>query len=140
MDLNSLPQSLKDSGEVNASELSKELLDFLLRNSASFTVRAVPDLAAVVQRVENRIEELGMKCRVYTENRAVVAGGVAFTPVGLAGVAAIAVHTVATWNPDYEIGKNPLSNCVSVSCKKPKPREADPGDISVSTSRSWWPF
>ena len=141
MDVNSFPQSLKDSGEVNASELSKELLDFLLSKSASFTVRAAPDLSAVVQRIENRIEEMGMRCRVYTENRAVVAGGAALTPVGLAGVAAIAAHNLATWDPDYEIGKNKLSNCVSVSCKKPKAPEVDSEGQLVSASRKpWWSF
>lgn len=61
-----------------------------------------------------------MKCRVYSENRAAVAGAAVFTGVGLAGIAAIAAHNLATYDPDYEIGKNKLSNTVSVSCKKPK--------------------
>ena len=136
MDKSSMPQSLVDHGEVNASELTNELLDFLLTNSASFVVRAVPDLSVVVQRVENRIEELGMKCRVYSEHRAAVAGAAVFTGVGLAGIAAIAAHNLATYDPDYEIGKNKLSNTVSVSCKKPK-QQADSNGISAAVKR-WW--
>lgn len=121
IDYTDLPQTLRDSGELNYSELTGALLDELLKNRISFKLRAVSDLSVAVRRVEMRIEELGMKCRVYTEYRAAAGGAALFTGVGLAAAAAIAAHNLVTWDPDYEIGKNKISNTLSVTCKKPKP-------------------
>jgi hypothetical protein len=114
-----IPRSLATNGEVNASELSNELLDLLLNKSASFTVRAISEHSELVQRLEKRIEERGMTCRIYTENRGYVAGGAALlTGVGLAGIVGIAAHNVVTWNPDYEIAKDIINNKISVTFKK----------------------
>jgi tRNA(Ile2) C34 agmatinyltransferase TiaS len=114
-----IPRSLVTSGEVNASELSNELLNLLLKKSASFTVRAVSEHSEVVRRLEEHIEERGMTCRIYTENRGYVAGGAALlTGVGLAAIVGIAAHNVATWNPDYEIARNIVDNKISVTFKK----------------------
>jgi hypothetical protein len=132
MDVNSLPQS-------NASELSREIVDFLVKSSASFKVRAVSDLSEIVTLAEKSIEELGLTCRVYTENRGYAAGGAMFTGVGLAGVAAIAAHNVATWDPDYEIAKNKIANTVTIICKKPKEQPSAPGAVTRST-KAWWSF
>jgi tRNA(Ile2) C34 agmatinyltransferase TiaS len=114
-----IPRSLVKNGEVNASELSNELLDLLLKKTASFTVRAVSEHSELVQRLEKRIEERGMTCRIYTENRGYVAGGAALlTGVGAAAIIGIAAHNVATWNPDYEIAKDFVDNKISVTFKK----------------------
>lgn len=114
-----IPRSLIAKGEVNASELSNELLDLLIKKSASFIVRAVSEHSNVVKRVEKSIEEHGMTCRIYTENRGYVAGGAAIlTGVGLAAIAGIAAHNIATWNPDYEIARNFIDNKISVTFKK----------------------
>lgn len=122
MEDSQMPQSLHECGQVNASELSKELLDHLLDKSGSFTVRAVGDLSEVVSQLEMRIEEKAMTCRVYTENRAIAASGALIFPVvGLPSVALIAAHNAATWDPHYEIGKNKFNNTVSVTNKKPSP-------------------
>lgn len=120
-----IPQSLLDTGEVNASELSNELLDLLLKRTASFIVRAVNDQGLMVQRLEQRIEERGLTCRVYTENRAASLGVGALVPgIGWAAAAAMAVHNIATWSPDYEIGKNKIGNRVTVACKKAKENDS----------------
>ena len=58
------------------------------------------DMGKVVKNVESAIEELGLKVRVYTHGRHIAAAA-----TGPLGVAALAVHNLATINPDYEIAK-----------------------------------
>ncbi|MDL8858720.1 hypothetical protein QS933_26535, partial [Escherichia coli] len=38
--------------------------------------------------------------------------------LGAVSAAAIGVHNLATWNPDYEIGKNYVKRTISVRYKK----------------------
>lgn len=114
-----IPQSVIGRGELNATDLSDALLRVLIGRTASFVVLACVDQAAMVRRLERAIEEKSMTCRIYTENRIVAAGGAALvTGLGVAAVAAIVTHNVATLNPDYEIKKDIVDNKVSVTFKK----------------------
>lgn len=73
--------------------------------------------------LEHEIERKGFKCRIYTSNRAsVLAAGI--IPTGITQVTAIAAgvfmaaHNLATFNPDYEISKDPIGSGITVTYKK----------------------
>lgn len=83
--------------------------------------------------LENSIESEGMSVRIYMMARNLSMGGVAgfagasvvgapvalgALAVGLVAGVGIAAHNLATLNPDYEIGKNPLSTTLYVDYKK----------------------
>ncbi|MEN3374085.1 hypothetical protein [Dechloromonas sp. ZS-1] len=107
---------------VNTDELSIEKIDELAKRQESFTVVAVSNITAVVQKVEGRLEKLGYKCRVVTEYRATsMAAALIPSPAMILGVGAavgIGVHNLATFNPDYEIGKNKFAGTVTVKYVK----------------------
>lgn len=80
----------------------------------------MPEAASTLEKV---IESKGMKCRVYTKGRiATLAATVATAPPvvigGLVAGIAIGAHNLATWNPDYEIAKNPATGALSVTYMK----------------------
>lgn len=99
--------------------------DFLLRDlvsrKCSFSIKT-EDISDTVKQVETMIEACGYSCRVYTENRAAAMGLAATTGVGtLLGAAAavgMAMHNLATFNPDFEIGKSLIDGKVNVTYKK----------------------
>lgn len=114
-----VPSSLRDQGMLPASDLNDALLNVLLERRASFKLIAVSDHSQMIRRLEEQVEKRGLTCRIYTENRGYIAGGAAvLTGVGLAAVAAIAAHNLATWNPDYEIVRDIVDNKISVIFKK----------------------
>ena len=59
-----------------------------------------------------------MRCRIYTRNRAATATALAWTGPGLAALAGIAAHNLATYNPDYEIGRAVVDQKIYVTYKK----------------------
>lgn len=113
----------------------------ILETKSSFEVVNIGNISDVVSELKKIIEGSGLRCRTYTSKRSVItttatAGGVAgwasmtiipvmgvsLAPVvGLAGIAAtvgIGAHRLATWNPNYEIIKHPLSRKVVVEYKR----------------------
>lgn len=83
--------------------------------------------------LENAIESEGMSVRIYMMARKLSMGSFAgfagasvvgapialgALAVGLAASVGIAAHNLATLNPDYEIGKSPLSTTLHVEYKK----------------------
>jgi hypothetical protein len=91
----------------------------LVKNKKSFKVVAVKDIGYMVNKLEGAIEKQDLSCRVYSEYRSAAMAAVAIpTPVtvagGLAAMIGTAAHNMATFNPDYEIGKNKVKNTVSV--------------------------
>jgi len=119
---------------VNFDDLYKNV-DELINNKKSFSVIGVGfKLGEAVTIIENAIGKAGMRSRVYTANRSVVAtagivGGMAVAsvalPIGLAlmasGVAtagATVGHDIGTFNPDYEITKHPVKRQLTVTYKK----------------------
>jgi len=105
--------------EIRASELTGPVLGKLINEKKSFKVYAIANMAEAVALVEKYVEAYGLRCRVYTEYRAAaLAGEVLAGGVGVAAAVGIAVHNLATWNPDYEVGKDYISNALSVIYKK----------------------
>lgn len=105
--------------EIRASEVTGAMLGKLVHEKKSFKICAVADISEAVKLAEKYIEIYGMSCRVYTENRAAIAaGGLLLGGIGALAAVGVAAHNVATWNPDYEIGKDLISNNVTVIYKK----------------------
>jgi hypothetical protein len=105
--------------KIRKQSLTKSFLLKLLAERKSFTVFDVSDISGLVTELEGEIESLNMSCRIYTEYRAsALAGEVLLGGVGLLAAVAIAAHNVATYNPDYEVGKNKLNRSISVTYKK----------------------
>ncbi|MCL2658223.1 MAG: hypothetical protein FWD62_12585 [Betaproteobacteria bacterium] len=110
-----------DIQKFTADELTIERLDTLARNHEAFQVVAVSNVGAVVEKIEGRLEKQGLKCRVYTEYRSGSLVATCFgptAPVGWAVAIGIGVHNLATFNPDYEIGKNKLAGTITVKYMK----------------------
>jgi len=111
--------SKADIEKYTSDDLSTEKLDELIKNRKSFQVVAVKDIGYMVNKLEGAIEKKDLKCRVYSEFRTAAIAGIAIpTPVtifgGIAAAAGAAVHNIATFNPDYEIGKNYVKKSISV--------------------------
>ncbi|MBE0470357.1 MAG: hypothetical protein IBX55_12740 [Methyloprofundus sp.] len=108
---------------LTTEDLTTELIQRLIDKKYNFQVLAVTNQTNVVSKIEGLIEKNGYKCRVYTENRAATLAAVAI-PTGITQIAALgsavgmAVHNIATFNPDYEIGKNKFNGTVTVKYKK----------------------
>ena len=110
-----------DIQKFTADELTIEKLDTLVTRHESFQVVAVSNIRAVVEKIEGRIEKADMKCRVYSEYRSASMAAAAFSPVAVLGLGAavgIGTHNLATFNPDYEIGKNKLAGTLTVKYMK----------------------
>ena len=111
---------------LNKTEIIK-----LLLNKSSFEVIGLRgSFTASIKSVENEIERLGLKCRVKSDMKGAIAqGGILGTfigaaslPVGVALAAAATLastgHTLATYNPDYEIIKDYINKKLRVVYKK----------------------
>jgi hypothetical protein len=112
-----------DIENYTSDDLSSEKLSSLIKSRKSFKVVAVKDIGFMVNKIEGTIEKQDLSCRVYSEFRSAAMAAVAIpTPVtifgGLAAMAGTAVHNLATFNPDYEIGKNKIKNTLTVIYKK----------------------
>lgn len=109
-----------DIQKFTADEITLEKLITLIDARKSFQVVAVSNISAVVEKIEGRVEKAGLRCRVFTEYRA-ASMAATFSPaamVGLGAVVGIGLHNLATFNPDYEIGKNKLAGTVTVKYMK----------------------
>jgi len=110
--------SKTDIENYTSDDLSTEKLDKLIDSRKSFKVVAVKDIGYLVNKLEGAIEKKDLTCRVYTEFRTAVISAGLFTPFtiieSLAAGAGVAAHNLATFNPDYEIGKNKIKSHISV--------------------------
>lgn len=110
---------------VNESQIEQ-----LLKNRASFEVIGLRGCFNTgIKHIESRIERQGLKCRVKTDTKGALAqGGILGTIIGVASLpASVAIataatiasagHTLATYNPDYEIIKNYVNNKLKVIYK-----------------------
>ena len=116
---------------VTFNEL-REQIDSLLDAHESFHVIELnantmkSNWDSAIALLEASITKHGMRSRVYTANRAtVMAGAVIPNPItvipAILGGAAIGVHNLLTFNPDYEICKHSLKGYLEVNYKKSKP-------------------
>jgi hypothetical protein len=100
-------------------EQAKTALDGLITSEQSFVIFGLTgQMLEVAAAVEKEIEAKGLKCRVYTRNRGWAAAAASFTAVGIPALVGIAAHNIATYDPDYEIGKDIGANKLYVDFKK----------------------
>ena len=87
----------------------------LVRKKKPFAIHATEgNLLEYSSRIEAIIESENMSCRIRTKNRTIVNAGLFFTGIGFAGFAAQWGHNLSTFNPDWEIVRNPLNNKINV--------------------------
>lgn len=97
-------------------------LDDLLDKKQDFEVFGLSGrIGDTATFIEGNIEKKGMTCRVYTVGRsAAMAAGLLSGVAGVAAAVGIAAHNLATYDPDYEIGKNLANNTIRVVYRKRK--------------------
>lgn len=115
--------SKKDLIKFEPIEMTREKLAQLVDARESFEIVGVRDITDMVHLLETAIEKKSLRCRVYTEYRSSVMGGMVIPTgvtqaAGLATLVGVGVHNLATFNPDYEIAKNKVTNSVTVKYKK----------------------
>lgn len=104
--------------EYTFSEAQAKIYD-LLNSHESFTIVGLGGKMLEASKfIENAIESQGLKCRVFTRKRALAAGAMAWSPMGLYSLAAIAAHDLITFHPHYEIGRAIVDNKLYVECTK----------------------
>ncbi len=108
-----------------SDELEEEKLKKLIKQKQSFQIVTVKNIGHTVNKIEGAIEREGLKCRVYTENRSSLLAGFIPNPLypltffaATGAATASALHNIATFNPDYEIGKNIIKSTINVTYKK----------------------
>ncbi|WP_439238611.1 hypothetical protein [Lonepinella sp. BR2919] len=93
----------------------------LIDQRASFEVCFVElsDMLPLCAELESLIENRGLTCRVYTQNRiASVLTGAIKRKWGILSLASIAAHNLFTYDPDYEIGRDLANGRVRVEFKR----------------------
>ncbi|PLK97033.1 hypothetical protein CWN56_06870 [Klebsiella pneumoniae] len=106
-----------------SSDIIPNHLPQLLESKASFVVVGCGGkMLELSTMIETAIESKGMSCRVYTRNRITTAAATVWPIPAVAAIPliGIAVHNLATFNPDYEIGKAIIDHKIYVSYKKKK--------------------
>lgn len=104
--------------EYSYADAKKEIAT-LINGKKSFVIVGLGgELMEASKFVEKEIESRGLKCRVYTRNRAVTAASLVWAVEGLVALGAIAIHNLATRNPDYEIGRAVVDQRLYVDYKK----------------------
>lgn len=117
--------------QIQYAALTPDELTSLISNKESFEIVGLRgSFNAGIKMVESKIESLGMKCRVKSDLKsAVMQGGAAGALIGLVSapatltVAAVTVvagvgHTLATYDPDYEVLKDLVNKRLRVIYKK----------------------
>ncbi|WP_370611527.1 hypothetical protein [Klebsiella aerogenes] len=113
--------------DLSLSQMSElvEKIEVAIKKHEDFDIINIKDSLETfnntVRSCEALIEKNDLSCRVYTEYRSASVTSSFWGPTFLIGVAsslAIGAHNVATWNPDYEIGKNYLTRSLSIRWKK----------------------
>lgn len=114
-----------DIGVYSIKNISDSQVENLFREKKSFVLEDIDrtNFSEAVETIEKMIEGLGMKCRIYTKGRkALMVGAVTPNPVtfvaGVASAIAIGTHNVATWSPDYEVGKNLAMGTLTIEYQK----------------------
>jgi len=92
----------------------------LIEDKADFEVYGLKGkMSEAVDFLEKAIEGKQLTCRIYTIGRsASVAAAIISAPLAVASAVAIGAHNLATYDPDYEIGKQVVNNKLEVAYKK----------------------
>ncbi|MEF1283788.1 hypothetical protein QTN94_07410 [Vibrio sp. M250220] len=104
--------------KYTVDELEGKISLLISRRTSFEIISTSGQMTEICSKLEKAIEQQNLSCRIYTRNRSVVAGGMAWTGAGLLSLAAIAAHNLATFSPDYEIGKAVVDNKIYVDFKK----------------------
>lgn len=105
--------------EYHYDNVSATLKDKFTNRESFVLIGLSGRMLEVVSELEIVIEGLGLTCRIYSRNRVIAAAASSLVPVlGMASLAAVAVHNIVTWNPDYEIGKDLTDNKIYIDFKK----------------------
>lgn len=113
-----------DVGVYKLSELNNEIITAKITARESFTIECedFTRYSATLAWLEKTIESQDLKVRLYMVGRSAAMGTALLSVVGVAAAVgtglAIAAHNVATWSPDYEIGKSPITKTIYVEFKK----------------------
>lgn len=109
--------------------LNESEIDALLLAKASFIIVGLRgQFTKSVFKVEQKIERLGLKCRIISDYKGVAAQGGAFGVLGACASMAIlpvlaitaasyTAHKLITYNPDYEIVKDYINKKIVVNYK-----------------------
>lgn len=104
-----------------SERISNKLIERLIKLKINFSIKT-DNLSEEATRVEKIIEDNDFSCRVYTENRSALVGASALSGIGgifgIASAVGIAAHNLATYNPDFEIGKNLVDKQINIVYKK----------------------
>lgn len=104
-----------------SERISNKLIERLIKLKINFSIKT-NNLSEQATRVEKIIEDNNFSCRVYTENRSALVGASALSGIGglfgIASAVGIAAHNLATYNPDFEIGKNLVDKKINIVYKK----------------------
>ena len=105
--------------EMTLEQVQPQLEELISQRKNFVIIGLSGNLTETVKLVESAIERQGLSCRVYTKNRLAAAfAGSLFFGEGLVAMAGIAIHNVATRNPDYEIARSIINNRLYVDYKK----------------------
>ncbi|MBP6720296.1 MAG: hypothetical protein KA173_15640 [Rhodoferax sp.] len=114
-----------DIGVYSIKSVSNEKIRSFIEDKKSFILEDIEvlNMSEAIETLEKEIESKGLSCRVYLKGRAatMAAAAIPISPTVLGGWAAgiaIGIHNLATWNPDYEIAKNPATGTLTVTYKK----------------------
>ena len=105
-------------------EATPKKITELVKEHKSFKITQVgKDMIEFSQKVENVIDSAGYKCRLYTGNRFTsVMVGLIPNPVtwgiGIFSAVGIALHNIATYDPDYAISRHLWDDTVKVSYQR----------------------
>jgi hypothetical protein len=102
-----------DDWKTYPSTISESQIRALAKECASFTIQAKGsvDLMELSSMLDRVIESAGFKTRVYTKGRAT---GLLAGPAAPWIAVGIGVHNLLTWDPDYEIRRNLLTDTLDV--------------------------
>lgn len=104
-----------------SERISNKLIERLIKLKINFSIKT-DNLSEEATRIEKIIEDNNFSCRVYTENRSALVGASALSGIGglfgIASAVGIAAHNLATYNPDFEIGKNLVDKKINIVYKK----------------------
>ncbi len=92
----------------------QELKSLVSQKKTFKIIASFGSIMRLCENCETTIESLGMSCRVRTKNRTAANAAALFTGVGVLGFMAQAAHNLATFNPDWEIIRCPVTNTIEV--------------------------
>jgi hypothetical protein len=107
---------------IELTSPSNEIIEAKINNKESFLLYGVSgEIIKYCALIEKSIETNKMTCRIRTKNRTIANALLFFTVVGALGIVGQIGHKIATYDPDWEIIRDPIKNTIEVKyCRKPE--------------------